>query len=386
MRQVEDWIDAYLKYTYNTEPRVSYRTWVAISAVASALQRKCYLQWGAETWYPNFYIILTGPPAARKGTAMKPARKFLNRMGIALAADESSRQKLINRMKEAATPTQSESGKLRFHSSMTISATELTVFLKSADIDMISTLCKWYDCEERFIYETISRQTQDIDNVWVNLVAATTPRLLQSALPPDTFGSGLISRTLFIYEEDKDRMIIYPSLDKDLAQDLLLDLEKIGLLEGQFKLADPAQELIEAYTEWRTLQEKDPPIKDPRLLDYNQRQPMHMWKLCMIFSASRSDELVINHDDFAKATAILHSMERKMPMAFAGIGQNPLVGTQSQIMNLLVERKAIAVRELMNMFFHEVTQQQMSEIIGTLVAMGFCKYDIEKRLITLWEK
>ena len=71
-RVLPDWIDGYLDYTANTEPKASYRRWAAISAVAAALQRKCYLVIGSETFYPNLYVILTGPPAARK----KPAGRW----------------------------------------------------------------------------------------------------------------------------------------------------------------------------------------------------------------------------------------------------------------------------------------------------------------------
>ena len=65
-RQLGDWIDGFLRFTNNTEPRESYRQWTAIATIAAVLQRKCKLVWGRETFYPNLFTVLVGPPAARK--------------------------------------------------------------------------------------------------------------------------------------------------------------------------------------------------------------------------------------------------------------------------------------------------------------------------------
>ena len=175
-RRVHNWIDGFLDYTDNTEPRVSYRKWVAISTIASVLQRKCYLKWGRETFYPNMYIVLVGPPAARKGTAMREGKQFLNAIGVEVSADESSRQKLVQSLKQNAAGEASPDGKgMTHHASITIYSTELTVFLGYESKELLSMLCKWFDCEERYVYDTIQRGREEIPNVWANLLGATTP-------------------------------------------------------------------------------------------------------------------------------------------------------------------------------------------------------------------
>ena len=70
-RQLVDWIDAYLKFTEKSEPPKMFHLWCAISVIASVLERKCRLEWGTITFYPNMYIVLVAPSGkARKGTAM----------------------------------------------------------------------------------------------------------------------------------------------------------------------------------------------------------------------------------------------------------------------------------------------------------------------------
>ena len=128
-RRLDDWIEAFVRYTDNTEPPESYRRWVAISTMASALQRKCKLEWGSEVFFPNMYIVLVGPPAARKGTAMRTGKDLLDQIGIAVSADESSRQKLVKSLQEMGVADQDDLGRINFHSSMTLYSSELTVFL-----------------------------------------------------------------------------------------------------------------------------------------------------------------------------------------------------------------------------------------------------------------
>lgn len=383
-RLLPDWISAYIKYVKNTEPRESYKEWVAVSTVASVLQRKAYIEWGSEIWFPNFYIILTGPPAARKGTAMRPARELLDKLGIYIAADETSRQKLILRIVEQVSSVDTDEKVGYMHCSLTINASELTVFLNKADEQMIPSLCDWFDCRNRWLYETVSRGSQYITNIWVNLLGATTPRNLQTALPPEAFGSGLISRTLFIYEDDKDKIIIFPSYDKALEEPLLHDLEEISMLAGRFTVEKGTKDknFIKSLTLWRHDVEERSTITDNRFEDYVQRKATHLFKLCMVLSASRSDTRIINLADFERAADMLKSIEKNMGYAFQGIGQYSLAGVQARIMRILAQEKQISRQELITRFHMEVNSVQLSEIIGTLMEMHYCQLDHVNDILT----
>jgi len=169
-RKLDDWIDSFMEFTKESEPPDSFRLWTAISVIAAALQRKVKISWGHITWYPNMYIILVGPSASRKGTAMGPGYDLLMDLGVTLAAQATSRQALISRMKNSTQSELNEEGKMEFHSSLTIFSKEFTVFLGYHNRELMSDLCDWYDCERRWKYETISRQTEEIIGVWVNII------------------------------------------------------------------------------------------------------------------------------------------------------------------------------------------------------------------------
>ena len=80
-RKLPNWIDAFMLYTHNTEPPTLFRKWTAISCIAAAMQRKCVVEWGTSlTFYPNLFIVLVGPSATGKGTAMNPGLDIISEL------------------------------------------------------------------------------------------------------------------------------------------------------------------------------------------------------------------------------------------------------------------------------------------------------------------
>ena len=384
-RLLPDWLDAYLEYTDNSEPRVSYRTWSGISAIAAALQRKCYLQLGTETFFPNLYIVLVGPLAARKGTAIRPAKNFLDLIGVQLAADEASRQKLVTTLVEATAPFGwiDDAGRdmSGIHSSMTIISSELTVFIGYQNVDFLTILCKWYDCENRFTYDTHTHGKLEAPNVWVNLLGATTPMLIQTSLPPGAIGSGFASRTVFVYEDDKAKIVIEPTLtaaQEDLAEPLRKDLGQINTMCGRFRYD---REFIRLYGDWRNVAEESKLSYDSRLDYYMQRRQAHLLKLCMIFSASSGDSMTVGVKEFERARALIEKAEQKMSRTFEGFGTNPLAQVQLRIMRVVAEEREVSIKTLMNIFYEDISGKDLGVIITTMEQMGFCKFDMMNGIV-----
>lgn len=383
MRKLSNWIDAYLEYTEKTEPRKTFRRWAAIATVAACMQRKCCFHLGSEATFPNMYIVLVGPPASRKGTAMNPARDLLEMLGVPLAADESSRQRLVYKMLQSPSMTTRDDGSMLFHTSMTIFSSELTVFLKYENVELLGVLCDWYDCRSRFVYDTHTHGEQELINVWVNMFGATTPTLLQASLPKASIGSGFTSRTVFVYEDDKGKLVIYPELDMEIQPLLIEDLECIKSMQGEFKVEDG---FLALYGEWRMIAEKSPPFRSPSLDYYLQRRQTHLLKLCMIYSAARSDNMVLRKADFNNALTTLTEAEQNMPRVFEGMGLNPLAEVQVRVIRELVSRKEMYIGELLDVFCQDVTSKQLAEILGMLQERRFCTIDSKTRLVKYVKK
>jgi len=326
-RILPDWIDAFMKLTEESEPPTLFRKWVAISAIAAALQRKTYVNLGISlTIYPNFYIVLVGPSATGKGTAMKYAYDILEQIpNIRLSAQATSLQALIKRMRETnLTDIDMTTGKQYYHSSMTIFSNEFTVFLGYHNKELMAALCDWYDCHNRWVYDTVSRDKEEIVGVWVNLLAGTTPDSLQSSLPLEAIGGGLTSRIIFVYADKKEKLVIIPTVSEKeikLQQALVHDLEQVALLSGAFTMTD---DFISGYTEWCIEAEKNPPFHDKRFDGYCGRRRNHLISLAMVCSASRGNSMILDSVDLERASKLLTEVEQTMGLVFRGIGKSDI--------------------------------------------------------------
>ncbi len=375
--RLSDWISGYLDYTANTEPSEIFRKWSAISVIAGVLQRKCFLKYGRRIFYPNLYIILVGPSSlARKGTAMGDAKQFLDSpsVHVTFASDSTSRARLIRDIKASQQMYIDEAGQMTVHSSVTAFAPELTVFLKYKDLELLTDLLDWYDTiKDPWSHKTISGDAQEIPGVCMNLFGGSTPDLLRSSLPMEAIGGGLIARMLFIYAPTMGEKVLDDSetpYQIILKEQLKEDLTEIASLGGEFFIRDNCKE---KYKEWYLAFNEAEECKDPRFLGYFGRKPATIYKLLMIFSASRGNSKVAEIQDFERALEYLAEMERKMYYALQGFGKNNLADTQQKIMLELERKEKCDIAELMWKFRDDVQKWEMDDIVQSLIMMGFCK-------------
>ena len=368
-RLLDDWITTYMEYTENSEPPDSYRKWTAIAVLGACLQRKCSLEWEG-TMFPNLYVVLVGPSGARKGTAMRPGRMLLEEIaGINLSPEAVTREQLIRRLKKSGEQGLPISGKM--HASMTIFSEELTVFLGYGNAQLMADLCDWYDCKNRWKYETKNSGTDDIVNVWVSLMGATTPTLLQSTMPSDAIGGGLTSRIIFVYEPHKGKTIPRPFKtphEIELEERLIHDLMEIQCAEGEFS---PDPTFQDKWDTWYPEQDRHRVFNDPRLDGYLTRRGTHLLKLSMIINVSRDGGMVLTGEDFDRALFELRLVEKKMPQVFRGIGKSSTSDVIDKIMTTIATRGEMTFDEIVGMFYYDADQDSIRRMLSTLTNMSF---------------
>lgn len=379
-RLLPDWITSYLEYTENTEPPQLFKLWSAIAAISSCLQRKCSLFWDEET-YGNLYIILVAPSGARKGTAMTPVLNMLQHLGVPMAANAGSIQAIIKKLRKTAktyavpVPGATAVTKLVQHSSLTVLAPELTVFLGYDNKDLLGVLCDWYDCKSPWVYDTISRDEEPVIGMCISLFGGTTPELIQTSLPREAVGGGFVSRTIFVFGDKKSRLVAYPmrsAAERQLLLNLEHDLEEILKLEGTFTLSE---RFFEAWGPWYEKQVKDPPFKHPMLLHYLDRRPKHVLKLSMICSASRGDSRELDLCDLERALNILAQTEPQMPRAFIGFGKNPDADLMERVLRTIAFAKKIPLSKLLEDYRNDADYRTMENILTTLTKMRYIRID-----------
>lgn len=377
-RNLPDWLDAFMELTDNSEPPILFRKWAGISAIASALQRKVRVELGLSlTFYPNLYIVLVGPSATGKGTAMKFASDIIEQVpSIRLSAQATSLQALIRRMKETnLTDIDLVTGEQQYHSSLTIFSTEFTVFLGYHNKELIAALCEWYDCHSRWSYETIARKKEEIIGVWVNLFAGTTPDAIQSSLPIESIGGGLTSRIIFVYEERKGKLVVIPTKTEReilLQQALVNDLETISMLSGRMSYTEG---FMDEYSKWCYDADTNPPFYDRKFDGYCGRRRKHLLSLSMICSASHSDEMIMTADDLKRAAMLLAEVEVKMGRVFKGMGRSDISSLINDAIVFLTNSHIpeIPIWQFAKHFEGDMDKLIMDKVLATLEAMGMIK-------------
>ena len=377
-RNTPDWIDGFMLLTENSEPPILYRKWVAIATVAAALQRKVSVDIGISLrFYPNFYIVLVGPSATGKGTAMKFAYDIIEQVpNIRLAAQATSLQALIKSMKNTnLTDIDIETNEEFYHSSLTVFSNEFTVFLGYQNRELIAALCDWYDCPNFWKYDTIKREEEVIIGCWVNILGGTTPDNIADSLPMAAIGGGLTSRIIFVNESKRNKLVVFPSITQkeiDLQTHLIHDLEQISLLAGSYKFTKDAMDI---YHKWCYEADANPPFHDKKFDGYCGRRRNHLISLSMVCSASRSNNLIIKSEDIIRASELLAEVEVKMGLTFRGIGRSNI----SALINdsiLFFEHSVldeISIKEFSRYFEGDMDKFTMDRVLSTLETSNYIR-------------
>ena len=203
--------------------------------------------------------------------------------------------------------------------------------------------------------------------MWVNIIGATTPDLIQTSMPLEAVGGGLTSRMIIAYETKKGKFVPFPMLtpnEIELRELLREDLERIALLTGQFRFE---KEYIDSWIDWRVEAEKNPPnFNDTRFNGYTQRRPAHLIKLSMIMSASRGDDLVLRRTDLDHAVVSLNKVERNMGHVFSGLGQSDIAKLIPRVLAWLHKKKETTMAELMREFYYDADVETMERVLKSL--------------------
>ena len=383
-RVFDDWITAYLKYTEDTEPPRSYHTWVAVSCIAGALQRRVFLRWGVETIYPNMYVVLAGPSGrTRRSTALGIGLDLFSELNIPITAQAITREALIRRMADSSRNyNMRQAGKLGWQAALTTFSSELAVFLGQRDVALLTLLIDWYDSLPSWKYETKHQGKDEIKNLCYNLLATTAPEWLSTMLPLEAIGGGLTARIIFVMEHNKEKLVPRQRFLKEheaLRASLIKDLQRIALTTGEVEFGEEAEK---AYIDWYTMNDRmiaqgKPAIRDPRFSAYCERRQTHLRKLCIIFTASRGDSLKVALKDFDRARALLELTERNMPVVFGGLGRASTGHAAHAVLTYLARVKHAKRSEVLERFYQDIDFVTLQTVQDTLEAMKAIKVTLD---------
>ena len=376
-RNFPNFFDAYIEFTKDQESTVKIHKWVAVSILAAAMERKCFLDVGHFKIHPNFYIFIIGNSGeVRKSTSTGIGFDLVRATGtIQLMSERLTDRSLIDQMERSKAKYYT--GNAEFYgtqSAVYAYASELVVFLREVAGKISELLTTVWDCPPVWTYETHEEEII-LEGPCLNILGASTPTWLQRAIPAEEMEGGLASRIVFVVEmKPPDRYNAWgaPNTDalKELRAKLVEDLKRISYLRGNFTYTEAAKDFYEKwYSEHRQATGK---IKDIRFKGYYSRKPVTVWKLAMVLAVAESDDLCFDQRHLETALEWLNELEESMMDAFGQIGGNKLARGKHQALGLLVAapERRLKEPELVDALYAEFTSAETKQIITDLQQGG----------------
>ena len=261
-----------------------------------------------------------------------------------------------------------------YHSAF-LAVSELSDLLRDGDNLLLGALHGLFDCLPEIQEERRYKKDDPIklQRPQISLLGGTTPAYLTRTFPEAAWNEGFMARSILIYSDDAQEPELFPDLEDQsnpiLGRELVEDLRQVGILRGQFTFTPEAQKAIVAWQK----SGRAPAPSHIRLEHYRTRRMIHAIKLAMIASATSSNDLTIQVEDFQTALAWMHEAEELMPQVFMS-----MVGkSDGQVMNELYHyvygvfnaplnnKKPLRRGLLVNFLRNKVQAWQIEKVIET---------------------
>ncbi len=318
-RRLPNWIEGWEEYVSCAPSPHLLRKWSAISLIAGAMERKCWVRSRRRRLYPNLYVFMLAPPGVGKTFLTATIWDFWDTLNSThhLAANSISKAALIDCLDDAKRSIVRPGEPTVSFNSLLIVANELNTLIPTYDNDFMAALTDIYDCHPYSERKRTKKTNINMRAPQINMIVCATPANLADCLPEGAWEMGFMSRCILIYsgeslisdlhideEDDID--------DKGLKKELLADLKEIGKSYGPFTWELDA---IAQIKKWH-FNHGEPSPDHPKLAHYCTRRTAHLLKLCQVASINESNGKVITLDHLQIALDWLVEAEKYMPDVF----------------------------------------------------------------------
>jgi hypothetical protein len=384
-RKLKNWVEQYISLIApSSESPLAYIFWSAATTVSTVMKRNCYVGRGTYKLYPNLYTVLVGRPGIGKGTAIKPAINLMKEAKVAnTLSGRITIEYVLERMATGwPAPMLGGSMKIGNESNCMIYSTELSVFL-SASPNTLPILCDIWDFDEgEFDYGTRHKGEFKIKNPCLTLLGGSTQEWLISSIPSSAVGGGFTRRVNFVVANDREKLLPWPVVQNhsSIRDGLIMDLQAISRLRGEFHFASDVRPLFEAcYSKDSNPTEYD----DEATTSYKTSLWAQVVKLAMCMSAARGDDMIINKDDFRKAYDAIMIVADNVTKVFRGVGESEMAIVTDKVLRFL-ESKGMANRqEILRSLWRDVTHEDLDKILATLLT-GAVIYEVQQGRNTMY--
>jgi len=368
-----------MEFTHQHESPAMFHLWSGLTIISALLGRKSYLEKGYYRLYPNlFTVLVAGSARCRKSTSISIVSGTLRDVtDIRIVDGKTSSEKFVY---SHVIPANAE------QQTTLVKADELSVFLtrdQQGD-KLIDTLTKFFDAPPTFTWDTFKHGKLTMRDIYVVVLAATTPETLDKVLPDTAFGGGFASRVLLIYQADTEK----PRRDfQTLTTEDINNLESlrrgagyIMMHGGEFTLDSAAREV---YDKWY---ESIAPPEDKRMDGFVGRKHDHALRLSMsLCAAEMSGNRVILDQHINAAIDLVEGLEKNLPGALDGVGSNNASrGVMDMVSRILSHHSRMPHSDLLRKVAQYANAQEFRGVIDTLIQAGMVMRDKENHTVYVW--
>jgi hypothetical protein len=297
------WFEWYYNYTLGYEAPLSYSIFSGMCAVGAALGRRVYLKMGHFNIYPNYCVILIGPPGMKKTTAGDVSAKLIKEMVLCpTLADQVTPERMITVLKGSGHHF--------------IYCGELAVFFGKQKYNegLVTKMLRILDSPSEYIAETQTREQEILRDLAVTFLGCTTPSLLSHSMPEEVTSSGFLSRFLLVVERDTHREFHIPrDPSAEMERKLKLQLERLKGMAGEMRLSEEADEWLKEW--YHQFKVKMRGISDEAMAEILVRTPTHVLRTAMLVHLVQCDSFDICCSCLGTAAKLVAYTEDSAPRA-----------------------------------------------------------------------
>ncbi len=366
-------LELYRTYTQGNETPEIIHLWMGLAVLAGACEKRVWLPKGFFNIYMNLYLLFVAPPGVcSKSVSMDSGTRILKDASMRVFSGAITKKKIVVDMAESIQVKETEDGSFN-HASVTYVSDEFNTLLSSGGPDIVRFFTEIFSKEGEYNDRTHTSDSFSLPNPFLNFVANMVPKHFGDSVADEALSGGLMARFIIVYEDSRRGKFPDPVITKEQLDARAEALEMLFFLTDLYGPLNQDEEAIEFYNAWYMEQEVDPK-EDPILASYYVRKiKLHVPKIACLMALGDC-RTTVKKVDYQRALHLLEVTEKKMRMVHLLTGGNRFVPHISRMQQILDSNGGkVKMKDLMRMFFHNLTSEEFKAVIMQLESMGVAK-------------
>jgi hypothetical protein len=365
-----EFVEDYIFYTAHNETPEIFHTWIGLSTLAAAAEKRLWLDRSYFKVYLNLYILLLAPAGlCAKSTSMGVQERMLKEAELNVLTGDTTKQKIIEDLCDRQDQFNISDTKLFIHSSASYITDELNALLTTGS-EMSKFLVEMWGAADSYVYRPKGAGVYEVTNPYFNLMGALVPEWFASNLANDLGSTGFLARCIIVFKREKRGIWADPYIDEEQEKARRRCLERLYKIKQLYGNIEETKDAKAWYKEWYESQ-RISTGEDYRMSGYlERRNKVHILKVAALMALGdiRKRVEVI---DYERALKIFSATDYDMRLAYQLTGANRLAPHMYRVVAILDSNKGkMPVMELARIFTPDLAYFDFQRVCQSLIHSG----------------